>query len=61
VRPARRAGSALRPCELFNTLIEVGLKPSYLRFMITFVGSAETGELIEVDDIEIPWDRVEYP
>jgi len=48
------------PMSDLRGLQAVGLKPSYMRFLIAFVGSARTGEVPAIDTIRIPWERVDY-
>ncbi len=48
------------PMSEFQSLNDVGLMPSYARFMIAFVSSRQTSETAEVDRIEIPWRPVDH-
>jgi hypothetical protein len=47
------------PMEEFE-LGAVGLKPTYVRFLIGFVASMKTEETAEVDVLSIPWTAVDY-
>ncbi len=56
--PAGRAAPdrLFGPMNDFDNLRHVGLMPSYVRFLLVFVGSTATGEVPEVDAIHIPWE-----
>ncbi|NMD37024.1 MAG: hypothetical protein GYA73_14195, partial [Planctomycetes bacterium] len=44
----------------FGSINAAGLKPSYMRFLLAFVSSAQTSETVEVDRISIPWEPIDY-
>lgn len=44
----------------FGDINAVGLKPSYMRFMLAFVSSVQTSETVQVDRISIPWEPIDY-
>ena len=48
------------PMDDLENLLDVGLKPSYFRFLISFVASSQTGEVPAIDTIEVPTMSIDY-
>ena len=39
-----------------DLLLDAGVGPGFVRFQLVFTGDAQTGEVLAVDRIELPWE-----